>query len=290
MNFNIPTPLEQYTFKNIPFFLKRDDLISQDFSGNKARKIEHYKGNLPENIDTIVSFGSIQSNAMYSLAKFASIKGLHFRYYANHIPQILMDNPHGNMLLALKEGMELCEGYEGLENIASNELLIQEGIATKEAFIGIEQLAQEIIEQLPKKSFEIFLPSGTGTTALYLSKALQKMGADYLKVFTTPCVGDSAYLIKQWNRLEKESRFYPRIIETQKKYHFGKLYAEFYQIWLELRQETNVEFELLYDPNAWIAILENRDIFSNLLYVHQGGILGNVSMLERYKYKFGVKR
>ncbi len=288
LNFNIPIPLEQSSFQNISFLLKRDDLISRDFSGNKARKLDYYLHNTPYNIDTIVSYGSIQSNAMYSLAKFAALKGLCFRYYANHIPSFLREHPQGNLLYALNEGMELQEGYDNLV-VKENELFIKEGIATKEAYSGIKKLAIEILEELEKREYQIFLPSGTGTTSLYLSKAFYELDALHMKVYTTACVGSSDYLREQWQELESDASFFPTIIETKKHYHFGKLYREFYQIWLELHKETGVEFELLYDPKAWIAILENRDIFSNLLYIHQGGVLGNQSMLSRYQRKYGEK-
>ncbi len=286
LNFNTPTPLEQYKFQNIPFLLKRDDLISFDFSGNKARKIDYYSKSIPKDIDTIVSYGSIQSNAMYSLAKFASLMGLHFRYYANHIPSYLQENPQGNLLYALNEGMELLEGYSNIVT-KENELFIKEGIATKEAYFGIEKLARELLEQVGEGEYQVFLPSGTGTTALFLSKALQKLGASQLRVYTTACVGSSNYLKKQWQELEADEKCYPIIIETKKRHHFGKLYREFYQIWLELQNETGVEFELLYDPKAWLTILENRELFENLLYIHQGGKLGNISMLPRYRRKYG---
>jgi len=286
ITFNTPTPIEKLNFKNIPFLLKRDDKISTDFSGNKARKILWYLDNLPTNIDTIISYGSVQSNAMYSLAKFANLKGLKFRYYANHIPEYLQENPQGNFLNALNLGMELIEGYENIE-IKESEYFIKEGIATKEAYYGIKELAIELKEQLEDKEYQIFLPSGTGTTALFLSKALQELEANSIKVFTTPCVGSSDYLLEQFSKLEPNTNFYPKVIDTKKRYHFGKLYREFYQIWLELHKETGVEFELLYDTKAWITILENKKLFTNLVYIHQGGVLGNSSMLARYKRKYG---
>ncbi len=283
LNFNTPTPIKKHIFKKIPFILKRDDLISQDFSGNKARKIYWYVHNLPKNIDTIVSFGSVQSNAMYSLSVFAKEMGLKFRYYANHIPTHLELYPKGNFLNALNNGMELIEGYDNIKT-KENELFINEGIANKEAFYGIKKLAEELEQQLDGKEYQVFLPSGTGTTALFLNKGFMELGADNFKVYTTPCVGSSDYLKKQFLALEENEKFHPKIINTQKKYHFGKLYLEFYQIWLELQKETGVEFDLLYDPKGWIAVFENKKLFNNLIYIHQGGALGNVTMLERYAF------
>ncbi len=44
---------------------------------------------------------------------------------------------------------------------------------------------------------------------------------------------------------------------------------------------------MLYDPVGWIVLMENPQIFKNpTLYIHQGGAIGNKSMLERYKRKF----
>ena len=284
LNFSTPTPIEQYTFRDKTFLLKRDDLISKYFSGNKARKIDWYIDNLPDSLETVVSYGSVQSNAMYSIAKFCNLLGLNFRYYANHIPSFLKENPVGNYKMSLDLGANIIEGYDSL-SVGEDELYIKEGIATKEAFSGIEKLALELIEQLDNKVYQVFLPSGTGTTALYLAKAL-KMHRANIKVFTTPVVGSVEYLLEQFKELEVDENFYPTIIDTKKRYHFGKLYREFYLLWLELQNEIGLEFDMLYDPKGWMALLEHIDKFDNLVYIHQGGILGNATMLERYKRKY----
>jgi len=284
---NTPTPLELYSFKGLNFFLKRDDLISKELSGNKARKVKYFLENLPNNIDTIISYGSIQSNAMYSLSFFAKKMGLRFIYYANHIPTLLKENPQGNLKMALNNGMILKDGYKSITSL-ENALFINEGISQKEAYYGVKELALELIKQLnTKESYQIFLASGTGTTALFLSKALKELNYNNFKVYTTPCVGSKDYLIKQFTQLEKNKEFFPIILDTKKRYHFGKLYKEFYQIWLELQKELDIEFELLYDPKSWMVILKNRALFKNLVYIHQGGVLGNSTMLKRYKRKFG---
>ncbi len=289
IEFLLPTPLEKHSFKGVDFLLKRDDLIHNAFSGNKARKILYYLDNLPSNITTIVSYGSLQSNAMYSLSYFAKLKKLKFIYYAHHFNQKLLKNPIGNLALALENKMILKEGYENI-TIDKNTLFIKEGIANKNAYYGVESLAKELVKQLEKtKEYQVMLPSGTGTTALFLSKALKKMKASHIRVFTTPCVGDKNYLIEQFSQLEEDTSYYPTILDTKKKYRFAKLYKEFYQIWLELQKEIAIEFDLLYDPKAWIAILENKALFSNLVYIHQGGLIGNISMLTRYQNKFGVR-
>ena len=128
----------------------------------------------------------------------------------------------------------------------------------------------------------VFLPSGTGTTALFLQKHLPLN-----RVYTTPCVGDERYLKKQFSVLEEDETHHPKILNLEKKHHFGKLYKENYKIWLKLHQQTGVEFDLLYDPLGWRVLLAHPELFSKpTLYIHQGGVLGNESMLPRYERKY----
>ncbi len=278
------SPIEQITFNSRKYFIKRDDLLSPDFSGNKARKFYYFLKNDFPNIKKIVSHGSAQSNAMYSLSVLCKIKGLVFDYYVDHIASFLKENPNGNYKYALENKMNILE--DKLPKIFEEDtLFISEGGAVREACFGIEILANEIISWAKDndiKNLKIFLPSGTGTTALYLQKYLP------FEVLTCACVGDEDYLKKQFSMLEKEN--HPTIIKREKKYHFGKLYKEFYEIHKELISQTNIEFDFLYDSLAWICLekyLENllKQDFE-ILYIHQGGILGNISMLERYKNKY----
>ena len=272
---------------NQRYFIKRDDLLHSDFSGNKARKFYYFLKNDLQGIEKIISHGSNQSNAMYSLSVLCKLKNLNFDYYVSHLPDILSKNPNGNYKESIKNGMNLIIG-EVPQNFKENELFISEGGAVKEASFGIEILANEIKYWAKEQNFEdkklkIFLPSGTGTTALYLQKFLP------FEVFTCSCVGDDEYLKKQF--LDLEEKNHPKILKKEKKYHFGKLYKEFYLKHLELLKQTNIEFDLLYDSLGWIVFeefiknLENKDDYI-FLYIHQGGVLGNKTMIERYKFKF----
>jgi len=278
------SPIEQITFNNRKYFVKRDDLLHKDFSGNKARKFFYFLKNDFPHIKKIVSFGSAQSNAMYSLSVLCKLKGLKFDYYVDHIASFLKENPSGNYKYALDNGMNIKE--QEVPTIFNDDVLfINEGGAIKEACFGIKILAKEIIfwaKENKIDNLKVFLPSGTGTTALYLQKYLP------FEVLTCACVGDEDYLEKQFNMLEKSN--HPTIIRRQKKYHFGKLYKEFYEIHNELLKQTNIEFDFLYDCLGWICYEEylnkiNNDTFESL-YIHQGGILGNISMNERYKHKY----
>jgi 1-aminocyclopropane-1-carboxylate deaminase/D-cysteine desulfhydrase-like pyridoxal-dependent ACC family enzyme len=284
------SPIQSIIVNNKPFFLKRDDLLHSDFSGNKARKFYYFLQNNFPNITKVVSYGSAQSNAMYSLSVLAKMKGWEFEYTVDHVADYLKDNPHGNYKAAIDNGMQLTVGRD-VPISTSDVLLIEEGGRQKEAEYGIRILAKEIADWQKEQDIEalnIFLPSGTGTTALFLQKSFNIEYPTFnIRVYTTPCVGDKNYLKNQFSELEKDENHHPNILSLEKKHHFGKLYKENYKIWLKLHQETGVEFDLLYDPLGWRVLLAHPEIFSKpTLYIHQGGVLGNESMLPRYKRKY----
>jgi len=287
MNSVTNSPVQQITFQNQSFLIKRDDLLHKDFSGNKARKFYYYFINDFPNIDTVISYGSNQSNAMYSLSVLAKLRGWKFLYYVDHIPSFLKEHPQGNYKYAIANGMQIIENkYFQKENFQfkENELFINEGGAIEQAQVGLEILANEIKEYKKTnnlKNLKVFLPSGTGTTALFLQKFLD------CEVLTCPCVGDSEYLKKQFRELEQKETIHPTIIQTDKKYHFGKLYKENYILWEKLKEKTTIEFDLLYDPvglKTFLTLPKEKSF--TYLYIHQGGLKGNETMIERYLYKY----
>ncbi len=301
------SPIETKEFYNQTIYIKRDDLLSKEFSGNKARKFHYFLENEFPNVKRVISYGSSQSNAMYSLSVLTKLRGWKFDYYVNHLSSYLKDNPNGNYKYALKNGMQIHVGQD-VPTPIKNELLIEEGGRQKEAEYGVKILAQEILEWQEEQGFKelnIFLPSGTGTTALFLQKAFCQFELGFTRtqvssladikamspkcsVYTVPCVGDEVYLKEQFLMLEANENLHPSILVPSKKRHFGKLYKESYKIWLELQVKMGIEFDLLYDPQGWMTLLENPQIFEKpILYIHQGGLIGNESMLARYKRKYG---
>ncbi|MDW1811901.1 1-aminocyclopropane-1-carboxylate deaminase/D-cysteine desulfhydrase, partial [Vibrio sp. Vb2362] len=90
------SPITQHNFNGHTFFLKRDDMLHSHFSGNKARKFMALMETQNSDIKTLISYGSAQSNAMYSLAALAQIKGWAFEFYVHHIPSWLKSSPIGN--------------------------------------------------------------------------------------------------------------------------------------------------------------------------------------------------
>ena len=284
----INSPIQKINFQKINFFIKRDDLLDDNFSGNKARKFYYFLKNDFPKIDTIISHGSNQSNAMYSLSVLAKLKNWNFKYYVDHVPSFLKNTPNGNYKHALNNNMNILEDDNFKSdnlNIKKNELFINEGGATSEAKYGIQILANEInkyIKENNLKNIKIFLPSGTGTTALFLNIFLN------VDVLTCACVGNDEYLVEQFKQLEPNLSLHPTILKKEKKFHFGKLYKSSWEIWKELQIQTNIEFDLLYDPIGWQTLFYNKNNIDikNILYIHQGGLKGNITMIQRYERKY----
>ncbi|MGG7047864.1 MULTISPECIES: 1-aminocyclopropane-1-carboxylate deaminase [unclassified Campylobacter] len=277
-------PIEPFNFLGEKIWLLRDDLLGE-FNGNKARKLERLLSVDLSQYKGIISHGSSQSNAMYSLSVFAKMRRLNFHYVISHLSSYLSQNPTGNFKAALQNGMLLTvnenrELFAKEFAIKNSLLFIQEGVAMSEAEAGFKTQAAQIKEHAKKLGvkFDIFLPSGTGTSATYLAKNID------MSVFTCPCVGDSKYLKKQILALDPNSKV--TILNPPKKYHFGDLKPELFEIWQQICKQSGVEFELLYDPVGFLTLKRHFQNFKNpILYIHQGGILGNESQLKRYQRK-----
>ena len=371
-----------------------------EFNGNKARKLEYFLHAGLGSIKRVVSYGSSQSNAMYSLSVFAKMKGLEFHYVVSNLNSNLAANPIGNFKFALENGMKIyidkdrraqakALAYElaglkeseiygddavnltcgsnrnglnlskfneglgftdtnlsaknmsnsqaeivlnlqnlGRENLnkfdgsvklagtnfgefvsyknsnlkksadqtSSNlsaaqdyfigdSLFINEGVWQPQAEMGFISQARQIERwaEAEGKTVDIFLPSGTGTSAAFLAKHVK------FDVYTCPCVGDADYLKSEIEALTPSSK--ARILQPPKKYHFGDLKPELYQIWREVCEQTGIEFELIYDPVGFLTMMANLGAFKNeILYIHQGGALGNISQKLRDERKFKETR
>lgn len=371
-----------------------------EFNGNKARKLEYFLNAGLGGVKRVVSYGSSQSNAMYSLSVFAKMKGLEFHYVVSNLNSNLAANPIGNFKFALENGMKiyidkdrrararalayelagLKEGeiygdeavnltdafdrnglnldkfderlgftdtnlsaknmpnsqaeiapnlqnqdrenlikFDGSAKLASanfseckshknsnlkksaeqtssnlpaaqdcfigDSLFINEGVWQPQAEMGFISQARQIERwaEAEGKTVDIFLPSGTGTSAAFLAKHVK------FDVYTCPCVGDADYLKSEIEALTPNSK--ARILPLPKKYHFGDLKPELYQIWREVCEQTGIEFELIYDPVGFLTMMANLGAFKNeILYIHQGGALGNISQKLRYERKFKETR
>lgn len=291
MTISLPSRIDKVRFKGRDFYIKRDDLIHPCLSGNKYRKLYSLVQTPSQTYDTIISYGGSQSNAMLSIACLCKAKGWEFHYYTKTLASYLKEDLGGNLAQAIAEGMVLHEvshelfdqKVEALKSIEEEKnLVISQGGADEIAKAGIIQLAKEINtwkKEAGIAKLSVVLPSGTGTTALYLQASLD----EDIALYTSVLVGDEAYQKKQWQRLSKGS--YPKILSSDKKRKFAKPYAEYLQIHQELESEIGITFDLIYAPKTWMEIMANlSEDEGKILYIHTGGVSGNKTMFKRYEH------
>ncbi|MGI2096763.1 1-aminocyclopropane-1-carboxylate deaminase/D-cysteine desulfhydrase [Shewanella glacialipiscicola] len=326
------TPVDIFSFADQEIFLKRDDLLHPEFSGNKARKFAYFLEHDFVGINKVIGHGSPLANSLYSLSALAKLKGWQCDFYVDHIASQIIKHPTGNYAAALVNGAHIidlseviarksalnppefeinadsllntrlaledkplsCQDYIETKVLVNEPtaLFIPEGGRCAYAEYGVNILAKEIIQFAQASKLEdltVFLPSGTGTTAVFLNQYFIRQQT-HIRVMTCAVVGGDDYLRMQFSMLNPDISEHPQIINTGKKYHFGKLYAEFYAMWQRVCA-SGIEFELLYDPLGFIVLEDylqqgERD---PLMYLHQGGLLGNATMLPRYQRKYERK-
>jgi len=207
-------------------------------------------------------------------------------------PQVLLEiNARSEPALQTGSARLSCQEYIETQILANEPtaLFIPEGGRCSYAEYGVNRLAQEIMQFAQTNDLvdlTVFLPSGTGTTALFLNQYFIRQQTA-IRVVTCAVVGGDDYLRLQFSMLNPNTLEHPQIVNVGKKYHFGKLYPEFYAMWQRVCA-SGIQFELLYDPLGFIVLEDylQRSELGHVMYLHQGGILGNETMLPRYQRKF----
>ncbi len=296
--FNLPSSVESFSFQGRSIYIKRDDLIDSDLSGNKFRKLYTLLDLPTQNYQRIISYGGSQSNAMASIAALCRMRGWSFLYITKTLSQTLQQEVDGNLKAALQDGMELLEvSYERYRDVVASlyapvsdsrinknerDLVLAQGGADRGAKEGILLLADEIKIWKEKNTIEkltVVTPSGTGTTSFFLAQNLPE-----IEVVTTAAVGSTSYLLEQMQALGEIPKNL-RVLESSKKYHFAKPYKEFLRQYAQFLDQ-GIAIDLLYAPKMFITLSEYlEEIEGEILYVHSGGVKGNVSMLKRYEHK-----
>lgn len=189
----LPSPLQkienELTRKfNVQLFIKRDDLIHQEISGNKWRKLKYnIKQAAYENKKTILTFGGAFSNHITATAKACAV----FGFKSIGIIRGEEYFPLNKSLQFAKDcGMQLFyldrENYKS-KNIASflsqslfaeNDIyFLPEGGANELAVKGCAEIVDEIHTQLAEdnnKNFDfICCACGTGTTLTGIASNLK---------------------------------------------------------------------------------------------------------------------
>lgn len=177
----LPTPLDEVELAGLPAFrVKRDDLTSTLYGGNKVRKLEFLLGQaLAEKRPSVLTFGAYGSN--HALATAVHARALGLEPHAVLSPQA--PGPFAAATLrahaALGTVIHLVDGWDGrreavvakralTERDGTEPLVIPMGGTNATGAIGYVNAAFEVMEQGPAPDV-VYVPGGTLGTAVGLA-------------------------------------------------------------------------------------------------------------------------
>ncbi len=176
---NLPTPVEKHGLKDCVLYIKRDDLISKEYSGNKTRKLEYTLADACSQEKKIINtVGAIGSNHCLATATFSRKIGLACRLFLFQQPV----TEHVRMTLSMyqKLGAEIL--YRGsyaktFSNFYLNSLVagkteyhLPAGGSSAIGNLGFVNAALELRDQveageIPQPDYLVVATGSMGTTA-----------------------------------------------------------------------------------------------------------------------------
>ncbi len=282
---NIP----RFTARGIKLYIKRDDLIHEEVSGNKWRKLKYNLLQVQQgNYTGVFTFGGAYSNhllATASAANRAKIKSIGFVR-----GEELTENANDTLKRCAELGMQLIfisrEEYalrndkqyvDELKSEHTNFYFVPEGGGNYLGMVGCQEIWKEINESVD----EVFVAQGTTATScgLLLGKPAKS------KLHVIPVLkGFDAYeemlnKLKWFLFQEDLAKELLEDVIVHPDYHFGG-YGKYTPELLAFIQEMYTYYKIPLDPiytaKAFYGMLQELEAkqYDNkqVLFVHTGGI------------------
>lgn len=300
MGFPVHSPIQEVqidllTEKGVSLWVKRDDLIHPDISGNKSRKLKY---NLlqaeKEGQKTLLTFGGAYSNHIAATAFAAKLFGFKsIGIIRGERPK----NENATLIKARADGMKLKfvsrreysqktekAFLENLKKEFGDFYCIPEGGANSLAVKGCSEILQEV-----EMDFDfVCVPCGTGTT---LAGIISSLKYDQ-KALGFPVLKGGGFIENEVRKLlgnEIPADKMELIID----YHFGgyaKIKPELVGFVNWFYSESGIPLDLVYTAKMFYGIFDLLEMGffpqeSKILAVHTGGLQGNIGMLERHNFK-----
>lgn len=277
--------------KNIQLFVKRDDLIDVEVSGNKWRKLKYnIEQALSKKNDCIVTFGGAFSNHLVATASACKKVGI------NSIGIVRGEELNSNSNETLKRcadyGMELKfvpRSEYALRNDSlylkdvhlefENSFVIPEGGANFYGMIG----CQEIMKEVGSEFDHVFIAQGTTTTSCGVLMAL----SEKTKLHVVPVLKGFDSLSEMKNLLnyslfdEELTEEILKRVEVHGEAHFGgygKYNTELLDFIKEFYKQHVVPLDPVYTGKVMFELMRivklNQLNNSKILFIHTGGIQG----------------
>jgi 1-aminocyclopropane-1-carboxylate deaminase/D-cysteine desulfhydrase-like pyridoxal-dependent ACC family enzyme len=287
-----PSPLQRIEHdllatQKISLFIKRDDLLHPEISGNKWRKLKYNAfAAEQQGKNTLRTYGGAYSNHIYAVAALGKAIGCVTKGIilmpGGERPKLLTST----LQFAENCGMELQfvskEAYKILKNNSQDEhkniFLIPEGGSNCHALLGCAEIVTEVQEQINFPFDYWCVSGGTGGTAAGILTALphkaqllvfSALQGNFLKEDITQLLKTSnTMVLSDWQLLTA--------------YHFGG-YAKYTNVLLQFIADFRRNHGILLDPIYTgkllfgVFDLAKQGFFpegSRIVAIHTGGIQG----------------
>ncbi|MGG5505502.1 MULTISPECIES: 1-aminocyclopropane-1-carboxylate deaminase/D-cysteine desulfhydrase [unclassified Myroides] len=283
LNDRVPTVKVKLPFaQGIELFIRREDLLHPEISGNKFRKLKYnMQAALQANVKQVLTFGGAYSNHIAATAAAGRILGVDTLgvIRGEEIAQVYLENP--TLKKAEADGMRFKfitrTAYRFKEDPAfladlrrefGDFYLVPEGGTNEEAIRGTE----EIIQDQDVQYDYICCAVGTGGTIA----GLINRSWDHQQVYGFPVLkGD--FLAETISRYTQKKNW-----TLQLEYHFGgyaKYNAELLQFIADFERNTGILLDPIYTGKLLFGIFDliEQNKFaqnSKILAIHTGGLQG----------------
>ena len=292
--------IESLSDRGIQLFIKRDDLIHPQVSGNKWRKLElNIQHALHQKKEGILTFGGAYSNHLLATASACKLNGL--RSIGIVRGEELNESSNQTLKDCSELGMELIfvsrEDYSMRnEKMYQEELsfrfplmyIVPEGGANYLGMIGCQCILKETTNDFDL----VIVAQGTTTTSCGILTSIGQTS----RLWVVPVLKgfDS---IQEMKTLLSSSGFEGEMIsdllsrvEVLVDYHFGG-YASYNIELLDLIEhfysDNNIPLDPVYTGKAMFALLKEikkRDLRDKrVLFVHTGGLQGAKAIFQKEK-------
>lgn len=284
--------------RNIKLFIKRDDLIHAEVSGNKWRKLKY-------NIELcrskkkagVLTFGGAFSNHLVATAAACQLAGL--KSIGIVRGDELSNDSNETLQRCTKYGMHLVfisrEDYSNRNDKTFQEelmvkypefQLVPEGGANYYGMIGCQEIMQEVSNSVD----HIFVAQGTTTTSCGIAMSLlEKQILHVVPVLKNFDSKQEMTELWKWSGFDTEViEDWLKNVEVLDKYHFGgygKYTDELLDFINNFYKENSVKLDPVYTGKAMFALMKEilKERFNNtsMLFVHTGGVQGTTGIENR---------
>ena len=302
--FRLPSPLHEIhddvlKEKSVRLFLKRDDLIHDEISGNKWRKLKYnIEQAQVKKVKAILTFGGAYSNHIAATAKACEIFGIKSigiirgQYADQNNPTLQFASQCGMKLIyADKEEYDQRHSYNyhhTLKEHFGNILIIPEGGANLEGVSGCMEIAREIDE--PYRYICSAIGTGTTLTGLILSKPGQSKVLGF-SVFKSAegiqeMIASNLLMVLQNKEAVTEYRDEFSIIDGYGFGGYARINDELIHFINSFYRQHKIKLDLIYTGKMMFGIYDliHQDYFQKgdqIVALHTGGLQGNAGFEQK---------